>query len=194
MAKAKQLGIEADFGGIFADNMDLFEEYIGKIPPNTIIISTGAVSAGKWDFIPEVLKKIGSKIHFHKLNIRPAKPILFAILPNGNLFFGLPGNPISTAIGFNFFTRFAIEKMGGLNSKISAMAINQNEFIKKFDGRQFLKAHTYFEDGAIKTEIQNGQESFKISPMAKANSWAILNEGIKIAAINELIQIEFFDR
>jgi len=59
------------------------------------VVSTGAVSMGRYDFVPEALAMLGADTVFHKLRMRPGKPQLFAMLPKGVLFFGLPGNPIS---------------------------------------------------------------------------------------------------
>ena len=68
-----------------------------------IIITSGAVSAGKFDFIPKVIKKIKLKKYFKGVAIRPGKPIMFAKFKNNMCFFGLPGNPISSAACFRFF-------------------------------------------------------------------------------------------
>lgn len=102
LAVAQQQGLEVQYEGIVRDEPDLFERKIAAIGEPAIIISTGAVSKGVWDFIPESLKNLGATIHFHRVNIRPGKPVLFATLPNGSFYFGLPGNPISAAIGFTF--------------------------------------------------------------------------------------------
>ncbi len=67
-----------------------------------IIITSGGVSAGKADFVPSVLIDMGAEILFHKVRIRPGKPILMAKFPDGKIVFGLPGNPVSVAVGFRF--------------------------------------------------------------------------------------------
>ena len=69
-----------------------------------IIVTSGAVSAGKFDFVPEVIKKFKLSNFFQGVAIRPGKPILFAKFNNKEkVFFGLPGNPISSAACFRFF-------------------------------------------------------------------------------------------
>ena len=68
-----------------------------------LIITSGAVSAGKFDFIPNVVKQFKLKSMFKGVNIRPGKPIMFAKFKNNMCFFGLPGNPISSAACFRFF-------------------------------------------------------------------------------------------
>jgi molybdopterin molybdotransferase len=64
-----------------------------------IIITSGAVSMGRYDFVPQALERIGAQTLFHKVAIRPGKPLLFAKLPGDVLLFGLPGNPIAVAVG-----------------------------------------------------------------------------------------------
>jgi molybdopterin molybdotransferase len=70
---------------------------------NDIIILSGAVSAGDADFVPEVLIKAGAKKIFHKVAIRPGKPIWFGKFENGPVVFALPGNPFSTFVTFKLF-------------------------------------------------------------------------------------------
>ena len=71
-----------------------------------IIITSGAVSAGKFDFVPSVIKDFKLSNFFKKVAIRPGKPILFAkIRGKQKAIFGLPGNPISSAACFRFFVK-----------------------------------------------------------------------------------------
>ncbi len=76
---------------------------VNKFKQNHILILSGAVSAGEADFVPEVLVKAGAKIIFHKVAIRPGKPIWFGKFDNGAVVFALPGNPFSTFVTFKLF-------------------------------------------------------------------------------------------
>ena len=114
LAETSKQGLEARYKGIVRDEPALFEAKLKAITEPAIIISTGAVSKGVWDFIPDSLEKIGATTHFHRVNIRPGKPVLFATLPNGSYYFGLPGNPISAAIGFTFFVMPLLRALQGL--------------------------------------------------------------------------------
>ena len=178
LAVAKQQGLDAQYEGIVRDDPALFERKIAAIKEPAILISTGAVSKGVWDFIPESLKNMGATIHFHRVNIRPGKPVLFASLPNGSFYFGLPGNPISAAIGFTFFVMPLVRALQGLPDAPPLMATLENSFTKKGDFRQFLKASVWIDEtGCLRAQISDGQESFKISPMAANNAWVVLEEG-----------------
>lgn len=178
LACAKAEGLEARYEGIIADEAETFEQTISNLPGNSVIISTGAVSKGVWDFIPDSLRKLGASVHFHRVNIRPGKPVLFATLPGGSYYFGLPGNPISAAIGFRFFVKPLLRILQSLPPELPIMARLEEDFRKKGAFRQFLKAELAIDAQAIlSARILTGQESFKIHPMAISNAWVMLEEG-----------------
>lgn len=78
-----------------------------------IIVSSGGVSAGEADHLPGVLREIG-EIHFHKVRLKPGMPTLFGRI-GACLHFGLPGNPVASAVTFRVFVRFALRAMLGVN-------------------------------------------------------------------------------
>jgi molybdopterin molybdotransferase len=86
--------IEIYFAG---DSVQAVESPILTAPAGTVFISTGAVSVGEKDLVPEILEKNAFETYFHKVKHRPGKPFLFAG-KKSSLFFGLPGNPLSTFI------------------------------------------------------------------------------------------------
>lgn len=193
LAAAEGQGLEAQYEGIVCDDPSLFEGKIAAMKDPAIIISTGAVSKGVWDFIPESLKSMGATIHFHRVNIRPGKPVLFATLPNGSFYFGLPGNPISVAVGFTFFVMPLARALQGLPDIPPLIATLENSFTKKGDFRQFLKASVrQDETGSLRAHISDGQESFKISSMATNNAWVVLEEGKTAAKAGERVSVVLY--
>lgn len=80
--------------------------------PSKILIITGGVSVGDYDFTKPVLRELGAKVFFEKVSLKPGKPTVFAKL-NNTLIFGLPGNPVSSAVTFYLFVRHAILQMQG---------------------------------------------------------------------------------
>jgi molybdopterin molybdotransferase len=78
-----------------------------------LLLTTGGVSAGDYDYVATALETAGASIRFHKVAIRPAKPVLFAT-KGATLVFGLPGNPVSAAVGFDFFVRPALRFAAGI--------------------------------------------------------------------------------
>ncbi|MGI8470521.1 MAG: molybdopterin molybdotransferase MoeA [Pyrinomonadaceae bacterium] len=81
-------------------------------PESEILILSGGVSVGDYDFTKPALREIGAQIFFEKVALRPGKPTVFARL-NDCLIFGLPGNPVSVAVTFYLFVRRAILQMQG---------------------------------------------------------------------------------
>ena len=114
-------------------------------------------------------------ILFHRVAIRPGKPALFARLPNGTWFFGLPGNPIAVAVGLRFFVAPALRILQGLPPEEFQTARLKEPVHKKAGLTFFAKAraHTTAE-GGLEVEVLPGQESFKIRPLMEANCWAIV--------------------
>jgi len=78
-----------------------------------LVILTGGVSMGRHDYVPQVLQDEGVEIIFHKVSIKPGKPVLFGRLGE-KLVFGLPGNPVSSLVTFELFVRPAIRRWMGL--------------------------------------------------------------------------------
>ncbi len=172
-------GVSAHYEGIFHDDHKIFEDHLEKmLHRSDIIISTGAVSAGRYDFIPDSLKKLGAEIKFHKVFIRPGKPILYAKFEGGPHYFGLPGNPVSAAIGLRFFVEPILKMLNGQVMERQLSAILHSTIDKSPKFRFFQKATAYLgDDSRLCVDILSGQESFKVHPLLKANCWAILPEG-----------------
>jgi molybdopterin molybdotransferase len=155
-----------------------------------MIITTGGVSAGKADFVPSVLAEMAADILFHKVWIRPGKPILMAVFSSGQIVFGLPGNPASVAVGLRFFVNQALRLMQGQSLEPKMKAINKTEYKKSKKFCFFAKAHTTVNaQGILETNILSGQESFKLKPFNQTNSWAIIPEGLDALKKDQEIEI-----
>ncbi len=80
-----------------------------------VLLLTGGVSMGDTDYVPDSIRSSGGQVVFHRIPIRPGRPILGAYGPQGQLILGLPGNPNSVAITFRRFARELIRHMAGLS-------------------------------------------------------------------------------
>ena len=168
--------------GILRDNDEnKFYKKLLKIfkSKTDIIITSGAVSAGKFDFIPKVIYKFKLSHSFKNILIRPGKPILFAKFKDKpKVIFGLPGNPISTAACFRFFVFPYIQNILGLNPEKPIKAKLKNSFTKKKKFTRFIKSKLITtKDGKLEVEILRGQESFRIKSFVKSNIWCLLPNG-----------------
>ncbi len=167
-------------GGILKDyHQKLFRSKINKLLKSKvdIIITSGAVSAGKYDYVPSIIKEFKTSHFFKSAKIRPGKPILFAKI-NRKAFFGLPGNPISSAACFRFFVYPFIENILSILNEKPVRAILKNSFEKKKNFTRFIKSRiSTTKNGKIEVELLPGQESFRINSFIKSNMWTILPEG-----------------
>ncbi len=94
------------------DTKELKQQIANAVERSDVLITSGGVSMGVYDFTKAALKELGAEIFFERVALRPGKPTVFARLGN-TLIFGLPGNPVSVAVTFNLFVRAALYKMQG---------------------------------------------------------------------------------
>ncbi len=189
---SKNLFFDIFDGGILRDDEDkLFKRIIAKNFKSKydIIITNGAVSAGKFDFVPKILKKFKLSKYFKGVAIRPGKPIMFAKFKNKEKsFFGLPGNPISAAACFRFFVYPYLLNILGAKPEKSFKAKLKNRFEKNKKFTRFLKTKlTTTKSGNLYVKVLKGQESFKIKSLIEANAWGLLKSGQSIFRKNEKI-------
>ena len=183
-------------GGILRDNQgNLFKSHISKMLKSKIdlIITSGAVSAGKFDFVPSVVNNFKLSSYFKNVAIRPGKPILFAkIRGKSKAIFGLPGNPISSAACFRFFVYPYLRNLLGIKEENSFKAILKNEFKKKRDFTRFVKSKLITtNNGKLEVQILKGQESFRIKSFIQSNIWVLLPSGKEIFKKGEIVDCFF---
>jgi molybdopterin molybdotransferase len=115
---------------------------------NDVMLFSGAVSKGKFDYLPQVLSDLGMQTVFHKVAQKPGKPLLFGTFSNGPVVFGFPGNPASTFACFHLF--FVPWLRSALHSKTKELsAILKREIIFKPNLDYHLLVETSIEDGCI---------------------------------------------
>ena len=180
--------------GILRDNhQSLFRSKIKKILNSKfdIILTSGAVSAGKFDYVPNIVKKFKTTQYFKSVMIRPGKPILFARIRQKAIF-GLPGNPISSSACFRFFVYPYLENILNLTPEKPIKAILKNSFEKKNNITRFIKSklHTT-KNGKLQVELLPGQESFRIHSFVSSNMWAVLPNGQSKFKKGEIIDCFF---
>jgi len=141
---------------------------------NDLILLTGGVSVGDYDFVLRAAQNCGITQLFHKIKQKPGKPLYFG-KKGGKIIFGLPGNPSSVLSCFYQYVLPAIGKMEGqpFSGLKTINALLTHDFYTKTAGlTHFLKAH--FDDGKV-TPL-NAQESFRMSSFAQANCMVELAE------------------
>ena len=116
VALAHDAGATAIDLGIARDEVADLRAKIEQGLQSEVLILSGGVSAGVLDLVPQVLAECGVREVFHKVNVKPGKPLWFGVKDHGTrrtLVFGLPGNPVSTLVCFELFVRPAFKKLAG---------------------------------------------------------------------------------
>jgi molybdopterin molybdotransferase len=134
-----QVGIKANLFHLTDDKELLFSKLKEILSDHDILLLSGGVSAGKKDFIPEILRDLGVKKLFHKVAQKPGKPFWFGKSEEGKTFFALPGNPVSTFLCFcKYF----------LNQKNEQVILDKDVFFKP-NLTYFVPVKTYFQHGKM---------------------------------------------
>ncbi|HZU36968.1 MAG TPA: gephyrin-like molybdotransferase Glp [Gemmataceae bacterium] len=114
VAQTERAGGMPQYLGIARDRVEHLRPLVLQGLQASVLILSGGVSAGKLDLVPGVLHEAGVTAHFHKVEMKPGKPVFFGTTAHGTLVFGLPGNPVSSLVCFELFVRPAIRRLRGL--------------------------------------------------------------------------------
>jgi len=112
LAQTKRAGGVPRLLGIARDRVDHLRQLVSEGLKADVLILSGGVSAGERDLVPSVLTDLGVRAIFHKVAMKPGKPVFFGVRPGG-LVFGLPGNPVSSLVCFELFIRPALARLQG---------------------------------------------------------------------------------
>lgn len=143
------------------------------IQKNDVILISGGISVGDYDFVKTALENLGVKEEFYKIKQKPGKPIFFGTLDH-KLIFALPGNPASALTCFYFYVLPTLNKLAGKKfTGLQKVKRNlKNSYVKKAGLAQFLKS---ISDEAL-VEISGSQSSAMLNTFASANSMVYLSE------------------
>lgn len=118
-AYAELAGASVERLPLAGDDTSLLKRQITQAAEHSdVVVTSGGVSVGVYDFTKPALRELNAEIFFERVALRPGKPTVFARLPNGTLFFGLPGNPVSVSVTFNLFARTALLAMQGAKEPV----------------------------------------------------------------------------
>ncbi|MFO7977738.1 MAG: molybdopterin molybdotransferase MoeA [Bacteroidales bacterium] len=154
IAQVKAAHCIANYMGIIPDDQKATDMAISTaLAENDMVILTGGVSMGDFDFVPQIMKKNGVEILFQKVAVKPGKPTVFGRTEKAYIF-GLPGNPVSSFINFEVFAKPLLYKMMGHDYKahdlVLPMGIDFSR--KKADRMEWLPVNYRAETGVIPVE------------------------------------------
>lgn len=169
--------------GIARDNPAALKEKISHGLNADILVLSGGVSMGDYDFTKAVFRDLGAEMNFWKLAIRPGQPLAFGKI-QGKLAFGLPGNPVSSMVTFEQLVRPAMLKLSGARGygRPLVQALFQEKFSKRTDRRHFLRGVLWREGGVFKVRTTGDQGSGILTSMVKAN--CLIDIPVEVERVN----------
>jgi molybdopterin molybdotransferase len=186
-------GAEAIDLGIASDELaDVLKRLRGGIEVGAdVLIVSGGVSVGPYDVVKTAMETIG-RVDLWRVAVQPGKPFAFGTAPRPDggapiLVFGLPGNPVSSAVSFELFVRPAIRRLAGRHDLLrpADRAVLEQPVTKSHGRRAYLRVEAKRDDdgapvrderGRVHVRLAGGQGSHVISAMAAADSLAIIPE------------------
>jgi molybdopterin molybdotransferase len=191
MAQVARAGGKAGYYGIVPDTGDSALEVITRaITENDIVILTGGVSMGDFDFIPSFLERAGVKLLFNRVNVQPGKPTTFGVHPKA-IVFGLPGNPVSSYIQFETLIRPLMHRMMGSEWKpVTRLHVTGKRFERKSASRLgWIPVRINENDEALPVDYHG---SAHIAALSYSDGIIAVREGVSIIEAGEKVSVISF--
>ncbi|MEZ5176410.1 MAG: molybdopterin molybdotransferase MoeA [Acidimicrobiia bacterium] len=190
----RSLGVEAvDLGIVGDDPGALADMYRRAADTADVIVSTGGVSMGDYDYVKQVLGDMGS-VDFWRVAMQPAKPFAFGSV-NGVPLFGLPGNPVSTFVAYEQFLRPALLHMMGATALLRPRieAVMGEDIETAPDKEVFVRVMLATDRGGSFVAVRSGgQGSNVLSALASADAFAVVPVGVGTLSAGDPVMLEMF--
>ncbi|TVP64333.1 MAG: molybdopterin molybdenumtransferase MoeA [Leptolyngbya sp. LCM1.Bin17] len=185
--------------GIIPDQPQTLRQAIATaLSQSDIILSSGGVSVGDYDYVDQILADLGATLHIRAVAVKPGKPLTVATLPPGAtgmppLYFGLPGNPVSALVSFWRFVEPALRKRSGLGQGWSpgfVSAITDQPL--KATGRRetYVWGHLRITPQGYRFELAGGSHSSgNLVNLAGTNGLAVVPVGTTLIGAHEPVQV-----
>ena len=180
-AQLARMGINHKSYGMLIDDLDACTETVEKALSETdVLITTGGVSVGDYDYLPAIYERLGARVLFNKVAMRPGSVTTVAVLGN-KLLFGLSGNPSACFTGFELFTRPAIlQMMGAEKTYMPRMkAILGEDFTKPNPFTRFVRAVWETTEEGVVAVPAGFNKSSAVSSIARGNCMIVLPSGTR---------------
>lgn len=198
-ALVAQMGAKPLPLGIVPDQPEVLKEKMAEaIESADLVLSSGGVSVGDYDYVDRILAELGAEIHVRSVAVKPGKPLTVATFPKANssrpvLYFGLPGNPVSALVSFWRFVQPALRKLSGLQAGWQP-AIVQGKVLQdlRSDGKResYVWGQVQLSAGELAFEVAGGaQNSGNLINLAQTSGLAIVPVGTTRIAAGESVSI-----
>ena len=185
--------------GIVPDDPAMLKTKIAAaIAQADIVLSSGGVSVGDYDYVDHILSELGATLHIRAVAVKPGKPLTVATLPRTSqsspaLYFGLPGNPVSALVSFWRFVEPALRKQAGLPHSWSPLFIPaRSRHNLKSGGRRetYLWGQLHLTTAGYEFAIAGGgHSSGNLINLGTTNALAVLPVGTTDIAAQETVQV-----
>ena len=166
---AEKAGSKIEMSEVIKDDKDSLKSFLSEaLEVSDIIISSGGVSMGRYDYVRDVFIDLGVKEHFWKVAQKPGKPLFFGTKEN-KLIFGLPGNPVSSFIGFMEWVWPVLITMMGEKSEKSIYGILDEPFPRERTKHRFLFGRAKYRNGKLVCHPTNRIGSHMLTSALGAN-------------------------
>jgi len=174
-SQCKSLGIEATLLGIAPDDVKGLEEKLVEGIKYEVLLVSGGVSVGEYDWVRPTLDKLGITMHFWRIAIRPGHPLAFGSSAKTSVF-ALPGNPVSSMVCFEEFVAPALRHMSGYTRchRRTLKARIAHDFTKKAGRTHFVRVFISRENDEYVVTSTGTQGSGVLLSMAKADGFMIV--------------------
>ncbi|ACK70655.1 molybdenum cofactor synthesis domain protein [Gloeothece citriformis PCC 7424] len=184
--------------GIVKDNKEALKKTIAQaIATGDIVLSTGGVSVGEYDYIEEILTELGGNIQIRSVAVTPGKPLTVATFSNGCLYFGIPGNPVSALVSCWRFVQPALKKLSGLEGNwhpIFIKARSRHDLPSKGARETYLWGQLLLVNGVYEFELAGGKHSSaNLINLAQTNGLAVMPVGQTFLAAGEDVTVMQID-
>lgn len=190
MGLAERAGAVPRYLGIGRDRLESLIPLVREGLKAQVLVLAGGVSAGKRDLVPGVLTELGVEAHFHKVEMKPGKPVFFGTR-GATLVFGLPGNPVSAFVCFELFVRPAIGILRGESDAGPRItrAILSCEFAYRTDRPTFYPVIVSEEEGRWLIRPVPWFGSADLKGLCGANGFACVERGDHRFAAGEVLPV-----
>ncbi|HSV97366.1 MAG TPA: gephyrin-like molybdotransferase Glp [Spirochaetota bacterium] len=193
-SEVRRYGGDPCYLGIAPDTREVTASILREALEADVVITTGGVSAGRYDFVTEALEELGVEILIETISMKPGKPCVFG-KKGATLFFGLPGNPVSTMVSFIQFVRPAMLRMMGARriEKPLVHAVLAEDIKKKTGRTHFIRGLFSVRDGCFRVSTTGPQGSGILRSMSDANCLIIIPEDTGNVRAGETVLVQLID-
>ncbi len=187
-------GESLDLGGVSDDFDQSYEAVKAALSKVDMLITTGGVSVGDFDFLPAIYEKLGADVLFNKVAMRPGSVTTVAALPNGQLLYGLSGNPAACFVGFELFVKPIIYKWCLKENPfpVFAEAKLTHDFPKANPFTRFVRASLDFAGSQLSVTPTGLDKSSAVTSIAHADCFIVLPGGTRGFSTGDQVSVLLF--